>query len=959
MNKSGFKIALALSAGALLALTAVAVPAHASTATATANFATSADYPLVKSKFGVFNSGYVSPARWARDAPLLAPLRPARVRWELQWGNEQPGWTPMVGGTSSALTYNFSQVDPVVDAINAAHAQAVPMMVYTPTPLQPAGGSWNSPPTSFSTMANQVVPAFVNHWRSTGRPIGSYEIGNEPDLPGVFWTGTEAQYLDLYGQTATGIRSANSDAYIEGPASCCGGWSSDFVNYVTNNKLPLDGFSFHGYGSIASGTASNYQSATDSGLTSYRMASVENNLNEYNYTNNFTAPTDLTTYRAAPELLTNFKALLAKPWITHVEWAQFQDPVCPSTCDVIGLLDQAGHRRATYNAYSLYARMPVDRKALSISGPIDGMASSDAHTSGMLLWNTSGSTQSVTSALQNVPFANGNFRVYRIDSTHASYGDNPANETLVPTEQSLGVSTSALGWTGDIPDHGVVYLEATDGSTANDLNPVQVGSVIRDLNYMPNHSKTSWASFDHNTWTAQLGMGAENYADEGTGVVAENVPNNLTVRFNTQGAPQQLDANSLLGVRIDFATASGYSKGVLIHDGIYNSARTAPVPWGTQSAANQVVQVASLSNASIDLSSLAPAGWNGRITMSFIAQNLGAGVRSSVSVRPTDVPLYTLTNINSSKVLSVAGAAQVSAAVQQYSDNGAADHSWELIDTGGGYYKILNANSGLALGVVGASTTSGTQVVQFDDNGSNDQRWKLTPVGVGTYKIENLNSGMVLGVVGNATTDNANTAQYTYTGATSQQWRLKGVAAPVLANYDFENQSTSGWSAQSGSWVICHPASYEYCTSGTGDSVSLTGNFGWRAYTVSASVLPDTAPANSGIALVARAQDGTHYYEGELKKNSDGSLAWTISKNNGGSWTPLASGGHPWKAGAGTDTQLRFAARGTALTLEIGTSGGRWQSLGSASDTTFTSGNAGVRTWGLTGKFDNVLIIAG
>jgi hypothetical protein len=959
VRKSGIRVALAVVLGAVLALTTLALPAQAASATANANFAVGADYPLIKSKFGVFNSGYVSPARWARDAPLLAPLHPGRVRWELQWGNEQPGWTPMVGGTAGAPTYSFAQVDQVVDEINAAHAQAVPMLVYTPTPLQPAGGSWNSPPSNFSTLANQVVPAFVNHWRSTGRPIGSYEIGNEPDLPGVFWTGTEAQYLSLYGQVATAIRNANPDAYIEGPALCCVSWSSDFVNNVITNNLPLDGFSFHGYGSIATGTSSAYQGATDSGLTTYRMASVDNNLNEYNYTNDFTAPTDLTTYRAAPELLTNFKALLAKPWITHVEWAQFQDPICPSTCDVIGLLDQDGHRRATYNAYDLYARMPVDRKALTISGSVDGMASSDAHKSGVLLWNTSGSTQSVTSALQNVPFANGNFRVYRIDASHASYGDNPANETLVPTEQSLGVSMSSLSWSGDIPDHGVVYLEATDGSTASDLDAVQVGTAVRTLNYMPNHSKTSWASFDRNTWTAQLGMATENFADAETGVVAENLPRNLTVRFDTQGTPQQLDANSLLGMRIDFATSSGYTKGVLIHDGVYNASRSAPVPWGTGAAPNQVVQVPTLSNASIDLASLAPAGWNGRVTMSFIAQNLGAGVRSSVTVRPADVALYSITNINSGKVLSIDGASQVSAAVQQYSDNGAADHNWELVDAGSGYYKILNGNSGLALGIAGASTVSGTQAVQFDDNGSSDQRWKLTPVGTGTYKLENQNSGMVLGVVGNALTDNANTAQFAYTGAASQQWRLTGVTDPVLATYDFENQSTTGWSVQSGTWGICHPVTYEYCSTTTADGVSLTGSSAWRAVTTSASVLPDSAPVNSGIALLARAQDGTHYYEGELKKNSDGSLAWTISKNNGGSWTLLASGSHPWKSGAGNYSQLRFAAKGVALTLEVGTSGNRWQTLGTASDSTFTSGKAGVRTWGMTGKFDNVRIVTG
>lgn len=637
-SRSRSRIALAAAAAGALVVIGLAVPAAAGSAAAgsasvTADFAAGADNPLVKSKFGVFNSGYVSPARWTRDAPLLAPLRPARVRWETMLGNEQPGWTPIVGGTATNLTYQFGQTDQVVDLINAAHAQPVPIMAYTPTPLKPAGGSWNDVPTSIPTWANNVVPAFVNHWKTTNRRIGSYEIWNEPDLPGVFWRGTEQQYLDLYDQTSRAVRAADPDAYVEGPALCCVAWKTDFVNYVNSHHLPLDGFSFHAYGSATDGSLErNYQGATDAGLTAPWFGAVDDNLNEYNYTNDFTAPTDLTTYRAGADLLASFKGLLAKPWITHVEWAQFQDPVCPTTCDIIGLLDQNGHKRAAYNAFQLYANMPVDRKQLTVTGGVDGMASSDTHRSGVLLWNTSGSDQSVSTALRNTPFATGNFRVYRIDAQHASYGDNPANENLTPVEQRSNISTAGLSWSGTIPEHGVVYLEAEDGTGTTSLGTNSVATVVRDLAYDPNHGKTSWASFDRNTWTTQLGMGTEDYADAEAGLVATGLPTNLRVRFATQGTPRRLDTNSALAMRVDYVTSSGYTKGVVFSGGLYDNTRTAPVPWGTQRTADQVVNV-NLSDFTFNPTTYAPAGWNGRVTINYMLQNAGAGTR--VAVRTT------------------------------------------------------------------------------------------------------------------------------------------------------------------------------------------------------------------------------------------------------------------------------------------------------------------------------------
>jgi hypothetical protein len=701
------RAALAVAVALMLLPLGPTLSAQAGNATVTANFAAGADYPLVKSKFGLFNSGYVSPSRWARDAPLVAPLRPARFRWELMWGHEQSGWTPMVGGTAGAPTESFGQVDQVVDEINAAHAQPVPILAYDPTPLQPSGGTWQSPPANFATWANNVVPAFVNHWKNTGRPIGSYEVWNEPDLPGVFWSGTEAQYLSLYGAASQAIRAANPDGYVEGPALCCAGWNSDFVNYVKNNNLPLDGFSFHGYGDPTTGfLESGYQGATDSGLTAARFATTDNNLNEFNYTNHFTAPTDITNYRASAELLKSFKSLLAKPWINHVEWAQFQDPICPSTCDIIGLLDQNGHKRASYNAFQLYANMPVDRKALTINGSVDGMASSDGHKAGMLLWNTSGSDQTVSTALQNVPFTTGNFRVWRIDATHASYGDNSANENLTPVQQNLGVSTSGLGWNGTIPDHGVVYVEAEDGTGTDTLAPVPVATPVKDVNYDPDHGKTSWSSFDRNTWTAQLGMASENFADAETGEVATGLPSSLRVKFAVQGTPAHLDANSALGLRIDYATGTGYSKGVFFHGGLYDPARSAPAPFGTQRQPDQVVQVPSLADFTISPSAYAPSGWNGRATISYVLQNAGAGVRAAVTTRAvTSGPeVISLRSHANGRYVTAdnAGSSPLIA-------NRTAIGSWEqfdLIDDGGGYFSLKSHANGQYVSADNAGATA-------------------------------------------------------------------------------------------------------------------------------------------------------------------------------------------------------------------------------------------------------------
>ena len=110
---------------------------------------------------------------------------------------------------------------------------------------------------------------------------------------------------------------------------------------------------------------------------------------------------------------------------------------------------------------------------------------------------------------------------------------------------------------------------------------------------------------------------------------------------------------------------------------------------------------------------------------------------------------------------------------------------------------------------------------------------------------------------------------------------------------------------------------------------------------------------------MARAQDATHFYQAEFKRTGAG-FEWTVSKNNGGTWSVLANGIYQWPSGAGQYTNIRFSVQGDALTMGVFQPGGTWQTLGTGHDRQYASGRLGVRTWGgMTGSFDIVHAYAG
>ena len=79
-----------------------------------------------------------------------------------------------------------------------------------------------------------------------------FEIWNEPNLP-TFWTGTQAQYFDLYAGAARAIKAVDSALVVGGPASAANAWIDDFLAFCARAAVPVDFVSTHHYPTDAFG----------------------------------------------------------------------------------------------------------------------------------------------------------------------------------------------------------------------------------------------------------------------------------------------------------------------------------------------------------------------------------------------------------------------------------------------------------------------------------------------------------------------------------------------------------------------------------------------------------------------------------------------------------------------------------------------------------------------------------
>lgn len=102
----------------------------------------------------------------------------------------------------------------------------------------------------------QLIKTLVAHWlhRYGAHELRQwyFEVWNEPNLK-AFWTGTHAEYFELYKATAATIKSLDPELKVGGPATAKNAWIPEFLTFCEHDQVPVDFISTHHYPTDAFG----------------------------------------------------------------------------------------------------------------------------------------------------------------------------------------------------------------------------------------------------------------------------------------------------------------------------------------------------------------------------------------------------------------------------------------------------------------------------------------------------------------------------------------------------------------------------------------------------------------------------------------------------------------------------------------------------------------------------------
>lgn len=191
---------------------------------------------------------------WRRDAKRMKDeIGLERVRFHGILDDELGVW-PKAGFAPTSRP-NFVNLDAVYDGLLDLGLQPFIELSFMPTKLA-------SGPQSFGFYkANITPPKSLDDWEAFIREFAKhlidrygaqevrqwyFEVWNEANLS-FFWTGTQAQYFDLYRVTAAALKSVDPALKVGGPSTSSVQWISEFLAYCTKVGAPVDFISTHIY----------------------------------------------------------------------------------------------------------------------------------------------------------------------------------------------------------------------------------------------------------------------------------------------------------------------------------------------------------------------------------------------------------------------------------------------------------------------------------------------------------------------------------------------------------------------------------------------------------------------------------------------------------------------------------------------------------------------------------------
>lgn len=171
----------------------------------------------------------------------------------------------------------------------------------------------------------------------------------------------------------------------------------------------------------------------------------------------------------------------------------------------------------------------------------------------------------------------------------------------------------------------------------------------------------------------------------------------------------------------------------------------------------------------------------------------------------------------------------------------------------------------------------------------------------------------------------------------------------TLLSDNFDDGNSNGWTSTTGTWsVVQDGGSYVYYQSSTSEGRTSAGSSSWTNYSVQADVKVDNFNGSNRTYVAGRYIDGNNYYAASLYNSSGGTLE--IRKKVNGSTTNLATKTN-FGLSTGTWYTVKLEMNGSTINMYVN---GTLQLT--ATDSSLTSGAAGLVAYKTVSKFDNVIV---
>ncbi|AYL95527.1 GH39 family glycosyl hydrolase [Mucilaginibacter celer] len=153
--------------------------------------------------------------------------------------------------------YNYQYVDVLYDYILSIGMKPFVELGFMPGALASGNNTifwWRgnvTPPKDYKKwegLVRNLAQHFTERYGADEVKTWYFEVWNEPNLKGGFWTGSQDDYFKLYQYSAKAIKSVSAAYKVGGPATAGAAWVPEMIDFCYKNSVPIDFISTHAYG---------------------------------------------------------------------------------------------------------------------------------------------------------------------------------------------------------------------------------------------------------------------------------------------------------------------------------------------------------------------------------------------------------------------------------------------------------------------------------------------------------------------------------------------------------------------------------------------------------------------------------------------------------------------------------------------------------------------------------------